>query len=240
MIEFDNVFKSYQDSSYVLENLSLSIMPGELFGFLGPNGAGKTTTLRMLTGIAKPDQGEIRINGWNIATHPLQAKKQFGFVPDNHDLFLRVKGMLYLNFMADIYEVSGPERKKIIHDLAERFEMTDHLNQQIRSYSHGMKQKISIIGALLHSPKVLILDEPMTGLDPKATYELKKMMQEHTAQGNSVLFSTHVLEVAENLCDKVAVLNKGRMLFSGTVDEMRETFHSNESLEEMFLEITRS
>lgn len=239
MVELINVYKSYNGTEFAVEGLNLKIMDGEIFGFLGPNGAGKTTTLKMLTGIAKPDKGEINIKGINLKTHPIEAKKQFGYVPDNHEFFLRVKGIEYLNFMADIYEVSSSERKKIIQDLSVRFEMDNHLHQQMKSYSHGMKQKISIIGAMIHSPKLLILDEPMTGLDPKATHELKKIMKEYANDGRSVFFSTHVLEVAENICDKVAILNKGKMLFTGTVDEMKLRFNVNESLEQMFLEITK-
>lgn len=239
MVELINLYKSYNGTEFAVEALNLKIMDGEIFGFLGPNGAGKTTTLKMLTGISKPDKGKIIIKGINLKTHPIEAKKHFGYVSDNHDFFLRVKGIEYLNFMADIYEVSSSARKKIIHELSLRFEIHNHLHQQIKSYSHGMKQKISIIGAMIHSPKLLILDEPMTGLDPKSTHELKKIMREYANDGRSVFFSTHVLEVAENICDKVAILNKGRMLFTGTVDEMKLRFNVNESLEQMFLEITK-
>ncbi|MDP1510558.1 ABC transporter ATP-binding protein [Paenibacillus sp. CMAA1739] len=238
MIEFNDVSKSYGKQKYAIRDLNLKINPGELLGLLGPNGAGKTTTLKMLTGIAKPDQGKILINGHNISTHPLEAKKQFGYVPDNHDIFLQVKGISYLNFMADIYEVSSVARRAIIQDLSVRFGMNQYLQQPIKSYSHGMKQKILIIGALIHSPKVLILDEPMTGLDPQAMYELKKLMKKHVQQGNSVFFSTHVLDVAENLCDLIAVLDKGELLFSGTIKELRQKFNSNKTLEQIFLKIT--
>ena len=240
MIELLNISKSYNGRVKAVDNLSLTIQPGEIVGFLGPNGAGKTTTIKMITGILSPDSGSIKINNIDIKEKPLEAKKQFGFVPDNPDMFLRLKAIEYLNFMADIYDVSTELRAVRINELAERFELTDVLNDQIQSFSHGMRQKIVIMGVLLHNPSVWILDEPLTGLDPKSSYLLKEMMKAHTEQGNTVFFSTHVLEVAEKICDKVVIINKGKILFSGAMDEMREHFKCNDSLEEMFLEMTEN
>lgn len=238
MIELNNVTKTYSGTLKAVDNLSITIQDGEIFGFLGPNGAGKTTTIKMITGILRPDSGNIRINGIDINENPVEAKKQFGFVPDDPNIFLRLKGIEYLNFMADMFEVSDTDRKQRIESLAERFEMSNALNDHIKSYSHGMRQKIVLMGALIHNPPIWILDEPMTGLDPKSSFTLKEMMREHANGGNTVFFSTHVLEVAEKLCDKVAIINKGKILFAGKLDEMREHFKNNESFEKMFLELT--
>ena len=240
MIEITNVNKSYNGVFKAVDNLNITIPEGQIFGFLGPNGAGKTTTIKMITGILEADSGNIKINDIDINKKPLEAKKQFGFVPDNPDMFLRLKGIEYLNFMADIYDVSKEDRKERIDKLAKRFEMTGALGDQIQSYSHGMRQKIVIMGVLIHNPSVWILDEPMTGLDPKSSYTLKEMMREHADSGNTVFFSTHVLEVAEKICDKVAIINKGKVLFCGTLNEMRDHFKTNESLEKMFLEMTEN
>lgn len=237
MIEFENVNKSYNGKNKAVDSLNLNIKDGEIFGFIGPNGAGKTTTIKMLTGILNTDGGKIKINGIDISEKALEYKKQFGYVPDNPDMFLRLKGLEYLNFMGDIYDVKKEVRKNKIKELASRFEMDSALSDQMQSYSHGMRQKIVIMGALLHEPSVWVLDEPMTGLDPKASFLLKEMMKEHTQNGKIVFFSTHVLEVAEKLCDRVAVINKGKIMFCGTMQEMRVHFNSKESLEEMFLEM---
>ena len=238
MIELINVSKSYGNGVKAVDALNLSIPDGEIIGFLGPNGAGKTTTIRMITGILNADEGVIKINNVSIKDNPIEAKRQFGFVPDSPDMFLRLKGIEYLNFMADIYNVSSEDRKARIEDMAKRFELSDVLVSPIQSYSHGMRQKIVLMGALVHNPPVWILDEPLTGLDPKSSYTLKEMMREHVQGGNTVFFSTHVLEVAEKLCDKVAIINKGKILFYGTMDEIRDHFKANESLEKMFLEMT--
>ena len=240
MISIKNINKSYNGYTKVVDNLSLDIRPGEIFGFLGPNGAGKTTTIKMMTGITKPDQGTIHINGKGIQEDPVRAKKEFGFVPDNPNIFLRLKGIEYLNFMADAYGVEKKLRIKRIQSLSERFSMTKVLSDQINSYSHGMRQKIVIIGVLLHSPNVWILDEPMTGLDPKASHLLKVMMKEHTAQNKSVFFSTHVLEVAEKICDRVAIINQGKILYVGSVEEIKEKSQENKDLESIFLELTKN
>lgn len=238
MIEIVDVNKSYNGKSKAVDSLNLTINDGEIFGFIGHNGAGKTTTIKMLTGILNKDSGYIGINGIDITHEPMDAKKQFGYVPDSPDMFLRLKGIEYLNFMADMYDIDSETRKDRIKSLSERFEMATALNDKIQSYSHGMRQKIVIIGVLIHSPSIWILDEPMTGLDPKSSYTLKQMMREHADSGKTVFFSTHVLEVAEKLCDRVAIINKGKILFCGTINEMREHFKTNESLEEMFLEMT--
>ena len=240
MIEINNVSKSYNGTIKAVDSLSLTVPDGKIFGFLGPNGAGKSTTIKMITGILNADSGEIKVNGVSIKDKPLEVKKQFGYVPDSPDMFLRLKGLEYLNFMADIYDVPKADRKERIESLAKRFELIDALGDKIQSYSHGMRQKIVLMGALVHDPSVWILDEPLTGLDPKASYTLKEMMREHVSKGKTVFFSTHVLEVAEKICDKVAIINKGKILFSGTLDEMREHFKSNESLENIFLEITEN
>ena len=240
MIEIIDVVKSYNSKVNAVDHVSLNVEDGKIFGFLGPNGAGKTTTIKMITGILNSDSGSIKINGIDIKEKPLKAKEQFGFVPDNPDIFLRLKGIEYLNFMADIYNVPKDVRKNKIESLADRFEMSSALGDQIQSYSHGMRQKIVIMGVLIHNPSVWILDEPMTGLDPKSSYTLKQMMREHAESGKTVFFSTHVLEVAEKICDKVAIINNGKILFSGTLDELRDHAKGNESLEKMFLEMTKN
>ncbi|HDX9652642.1 MULTISPECIES: ABC transporter ATP-binding protein [Bacillus] len=238
MIEITNVSKSYNGSTYAVKDLSLSVPSGEIFGFLGPNGAGKSTTIKMITGIHGVDKGTITINGKDIMKYPMEAKKTFGYVPDSPDMFLRLKGIEYLNFMADMYEVPKEVRQERIESLAKKFDLYNALSDQIQSYSHGMRQKIVIIGVLVHEPDVWILDEPLTGLDPKSAYILKEMMREHADKGKIVFFSTHVLEVAEKICDRVAIINKGNLQFKGNLDEMRDHFKSNESLEKMFLEMT--
>ena len=206
-------------------------------GFIGPNGAGKTTTIKMMSGVLEPDEGDILIDGKSIRSEPLEAKKRFGLVPDSPDMFLRLKGIEYLNFMGDIYEVESSLREQRVASLADTFEMRrDALNDKILSYSHGMRQKIVLMGALIHEPQVWILDEPMTGLDPQSSFHLKQMMKEHAAKGKTVFFSTHVLEVAEKLCDKIAIISHGKIVYFGTLDDLRAG-HGDQSLEELFLEV---
>ena len=238
MIEIKDVSKSYVKGKKSVDSLNLEIKNGEIFGFLGPNGAGKTTTIRMITGILEPDEGDILVDGYSIKKEPIEAKKNFGFVPDSPDMFLKLKGIEYLNFLAEVYNVPLEERKTRIENLSKKFEIYNELNNNIESYSHGMRQKIVICGALISNPKNWILDEPMTGLDPKASFDLKEMMREHVKNGNTVFFSTHVLEVAEKLCDRVGIINKGKLVFVGTFDEMKEKFKEETSLEKLFLEIT--
>ena len=238
MIELKNVTKCYKKNEKVIDNISLKINDGEIFGFLGANGTGKTTTIKMMTGILDIDQGNILIDGKSIIEDPVEAKKLLGFVPDNPDIFLKLRGIEYLNFIADIYEVSNDDRINKIESLAKEFEIYDALNDRLETYSHGMRQKIVICGALLSEPKNWILDEPMTGLDPKSSFDLKEMMKEHAKTGKAVFFSTHVLEVAEKLCDRVGIINKGKLVFVGTFEELKKEFKKEDSLEKLFLEIT--
>ena len=238
MIEIKNVSKSYKKGKKVIDNINIEIRDGEIFGFLGPNGAGKTTTIKMITGILDIDEGDILIDGNSIKTNPLEAKKRFGLVPDNPDIFIKLKGIEYLNFIADIYKISEEERIEKIKNLSKQFEMENVLNNKIQSYSHGMRQKIVIMATLLHDPQNLILDEPMTGLDPRSSFDLKRIMRERTKQNKSVFFSTHILEVAERLCDRVGIINRGKLVFIGTYEEMKREFNKKASLEELFMEIT--
>lgn len=240
MISIKNVSKSYDKKNKIIENLNLEIKDGEIFGFLGPNGAGKSTTIKMITGILNIDEGDILINNKSIINNPIEAKKNFGYVPDNPDMFLKLKGIEYLNFLADMYEVELEKRKQKIEKLSRLFEINDVLNDKIQSYSHGMRQKIVIIGSLLHEPQNWIIDEPMTGLDPKSTYELKQIMRNITENNKSVFFSTHILDVAEKLCDRIGIINKGKLLFVGTLEEMRNELKENKSLEDLFMEITKN
>ena len=240
MIEIKNISKEYKKNKKVINDVNLEIKDGEIFGFLGPNGAGKTTTIKMITGILEIDEGDILIDGKSIKKEPIEAKKQIGLVLDNPDVFLKLKGIEYLNFMADIYEVSTQDRVKRIKELSEKFEINNVLNNKIESYSHGMRQKLIIIGVLLHNPKNWILDEPMTGLDPKSSFELKNMMREHANQKNTVFFSTHILDVAERLCDRIGIIDKGKLLFVGTYEDLKKELKENKSLEELFMEIVEN
>ena len=235
MIEIKHVTKTFGNKTAV-DHIDLTIPTGEIIGFIGPNGAGKTTTIKMMSGVLEPDEGDILIGGKSIRSEPLEAKRRFGLVPDSPDMFLRLKGIEYLNFMGDIYDVESSLRAQRIASLAETFEMRDALNDKILSYSHGMRQKIVLMGALIHEPQVWILDEPMTGLDPQSSFHLKQMMKEHAAKGKTVFFSTHVLEVAEKLCDKIAIINHGKIIYFGTLDDLRAG-HGDQSLEELFLEV---
>lgn len=238
MIELSGVTKIYGGNVKAVDNVSLTVESGCIYGFLGPNGAGKTTTIKLITGIIKADSGKITVNGFDAEADAIKAKKSIGFVPDDPNIFLRLKGIEYLSFMANIYDVKPGVRKQRIEEMAERFEMTKALGDKIQSYSHGMRQKIVIMGALMHQPKVWILDEPMTGLDPKSAFELKTMMREHADNGNTVFFSTHVLEVAEKICDKLAVIRQGQILYAGDMADLKKS--SDASLEKMFLEMTEN
>ncbi len=238
MIEFRNVSKSYSKSgTLAVDHLNLTVNDGELFGYIGPNGAGKTTSIKILTGILDPTEGEAFVNGISMQKQPMEAKRMIGFVPDGADLFDRLTGIEYLNFMADIFDVSAADRRTRMEKYLELFELTDAAGNQIRSYSKGMRQKIATIGALIHDPQILILDEPMMGLDPRASYLLKEEMKHQCELGKTVFFSTHVLEVAEKLCTRIAVIAKGRLAAQGTLEELRSQEHAA-SLEEIFLEIT--
>ncbi len=239
MIKIENVTKTYNNSIKAVDNLNLTVNNGEIVGFIGPNGAGKTTTLKMLTGILRADKGDILINEFDIKKEALKAKGEIGYIADSPDMFLRLTGLEFINLIADIYKVSLEERNKRIKTLVERFDLEEVLDKPMQSYSHGMRQKMMVIAALVHNPSVWILDEPLTGLDPKSAYELKKMMREHADEGNSVLFSTHVLEVAEKLCDKVIIINHGKTLFYGTLEELKEKYPDMD-LEKIFLEMTNN
>ncbi len=239
MIKIQNVSKSYKKGNKVIENLNLEIKDGEIFGFIGQNGAGKTTTIKMITGILEIDEGDIFIDGKSITKEPVEAKKQFGLVPDSPDMFLKFSGIEYLNFIADCYNVSQEDRTKSIEKLSKEFGIYDELENKIESYSHGMRQKIVIIGVLLHNPKNWILDEPITGLDPKSSFDLKGLMKEHAGKGNTVFFSTHILEIAEKLCDRIAIINKGKIIFVGTLDELKNMYKDKNTLEEIFINIIK-
>lgn len=237
MIELKNISKAYLKNKNIIANLNLTIKNGEIFGFLGPNGAGKTTTIKMITGITKPSNGEVYIDGISIKEKPLEAKKNFSYVPDNPDMFLSLTGNEYLNFMADMYDIPLNIRKERINNFVTQFEIIENLDQKILEYSHGMRQKIVLSGALLNNSNNLILDEPMVGLDPKAAYVLKKIMREYANANKTVFFSTHVLEIAEKICDRVCIINKGEIIAIGTIDEIKQKFN-NGTLENIFLEIT--
>lgn len=241
MINITGVSKSYNRGNVkAVDRITLTVQNGEIFGFLGPNGAGKTTLIKMITGILNADEGSITINGRDINKNTIEAKKQFGFVPDDPNIFARLTGIEYLNFMADIYELDLKIRRQRIQALTDRFDMAAAVGDLIQSYSHGMKQKIVVIGALLHDPPVWILDEPMTGLDPRSSYDLKEMMREHANAGKTVFFSTHVLDVAEKICDRLAIINKGKVIFCGSMQEIRNHARENQSLEKLFLELTEN
>lgn len=232
MLNISHLTKKYGDKKAV-DDLSLHIAPGVIYGFIGHNGAGKTTTLKSVVGILSFDKGEITIGGISIKKDPLACKKMFAYIPDNPDLYDYMTGIKYLNFIADIFSVGDAERKERIEKYAELFEIKASLGQAIASYSHGMKQKLAIIAAWIHAPKLVIMDEPFVGLDPKAAHILKGMMRELCDEGGAIFFSTHVLEVAEKLCDKVAIIKNGKLIRSGSMEEVK----GDDSLEEVFLEL---
>ncbi len=232
MLRIENLTKRY-GSKAAVEGLSLHIAPGEIYGFIGPNGAGKTTTIKSCCGILRFDEGEIYIDGKSIKTDPLACKRELAYIPDEPDMYEFLSGIKYLNFVADIFGVSKNEREERIHKYADTFELTGDLAQPISAYSHGMKQKLAVIAGLIHSPKLIIMDEPFVGLDPIATHKLRTIMREHCDNGGAIFFSTHVLEVAEKLCDSVAILRQGRLVASGTMEQVR----GDASLEEVFLEL---
>ena len=232
MLKIEHLSKTYGDVKAV-DDLSLQINPGEIYGFIGHNGAGKTTTLKSAVGILGFDSGEIYIDGISVKENPVECKKKIAYIPDNPDLYDFMSGIQYLNFVADIFGISVEERQKQIKKYADLFELTNDLPEAISSYSHGMKQKLAVISAWIHSPKLIIMDEPFVGLDPKASHTLKNMMREVCDNGGAIFFSTHVLEVAEKLCDKVAIIKNGKLVVSGTMNEVK----GNESLETVFLEL---
>lgn len=232
MLRIEHLTKKYGDKVAV-SDLSLHIQPGELYGFIGHNGAGKTTTIKCCCGLLSFDEGDIFINGISIKDDPIACKKQFAYIPDTPSMFEYLSGIDYLNFTADIYEVDKETRDRLIEKYAAQFEMTESLGQHISEYSHGMKQKIAIIAALIHQPKLIVLDEPFVGLDPIATYQFKEIMRSVCAEGGAIFFSTHILDVAEKLCDKVAIIKEGRLIVTGTMEEVK----GNASLEDTFLSL---
>lgn len=238
MIELKNINKSYDGKKNAVDELNITIEPGQIVGFIGPNGAGKTTTLRMLTGLLTPDSGSVTINGIDIATNPIKAKRQFGFVSDDPNAFLKLKGLEYLNFIADIYGVNSEDRLERIQRYTKLLDIDHALNNKINSYSHGMRQKIMVIAQLIHNPNLLILDEPLTGLDPQSSFALKELMKDRAKDNKSVFFSTHVLEVAEKLCDQIIIINHGKVLYTGTLSDLKSQYNDL-SLEEIFLEVTK-
>lgn len=232
MLKIENLTKTYGEKKAV-DHLSLHIQPGEIYGFIGHNGAGKTTTIKSVCGILQFDSGEIRIDGISIKEKPIECKRRIAYIPDNPDLYEFMSGIKYLNFVADVFGVTASKRQTQIRKYGDLFELTDDLAQPISAYSHGMKQKLAIISALLHEPKLMIMDEPFVGLDPKASHLLKGIMREICDGGGAIFFSTHVLEVAEKLCDKVAIIKDGKLVKSGTMEEVK----GDDSLEEVFLEL---
>ena len=234
MLTIEHLTKTYGGDVKAVDDLSLTVEPGDIYGFIGHNGAGKTTTLRAVAGILSFDSGTIRVNGRSIAEDPIACKREMAYIPDNPDLYEHLTGIQYLNFVADIYGVSESDRDERIKRYADAFEMTPRLNDLIGSCSHGMKQKIALISALIHSPKLLLLDEPFVGLDPKAAHTLKGFFKELCDSGSAIFFSTHVLEVAEKLCNKIAIIKNGRLITTGDMDKVK----GDESLETLFLELT--
>lgn len=232
MLDIKNLTKTYGDKKAV-DSLSLHIAPGEIYGFIGHNGAGKTTTLKSVAGIIQFDEGEIKIGGVSVKENPIECKKMLAYIPDNPDIYEFMTGIKYLNFVADIFGVGAKEREERIRKYADLFELTKDLAEPVSSYSHGMRQKLAVVSAWLHEPKLILMDEPFVGLDPKAAHTLKEMMREFCSKGNAIFFSTHVLEVAEKLCDKVAIIKNGKLIRSGTMEEVR----GDDSLEEVFLEL---
>jgi len=233
MLKINNFSKSYSGSKKAVDSISLEVKPGDIFGFIGHNGAGKTTTIKAAVGILDFEEGEILINGNSIKTSPIECKKDIAYIPDNPDLYDSLTGIQYLNFIGDIFKVSKEERETLIKKYSEAFELTKSLGDQISSYSHAMKQKLALISALIHKPKLLILDEPFVGLDPKAAHILKGFMRELCNEGGAIFFSTHALEVAEKLCDKIAIIKGGKIVASGDTNKVK----GDGSLEEIFMEL---
>ena len=235
MLEIKNLTKRYGESSVnAVTDLSISLKAGEIYGFLGPNGAGKSTTIKSLVGIYPFQEGDILIDGVSIKTNPLEAKMKIGYVSDNHAVFERLTGCEYVNHMANLYGADPVEAQERINQLLDIFKLREAFDRPIKSYSHGMKQKISVIGALAHNPRLWVLDEPLTGLDPQSSYQLKKVMKQHAAEGNTVFFSSHILDVVENLCDRCCIIKRGRL--QGVYD-LAEVKARGESLEEIFVSV---
>ncbi|MGM0396220.1 MAG: ABC transporter ATP-binding protein [Bacillota bacterium] len=241
MLKLEGLIKSYNKGKIkAVDNISLEVRPGEIFGFLGPNGAGKTTTIKMIVGLLKPDSGRVLLDGMDVWEQPMKAKQRISYIPDNPEIYDRLTGVDYLNFIGDMYGISTQERTEKIDYFSELFNINDALGDIISSYSHGMKQKLVLTAGLMSNPDLFILDEPMVGLDPKSSYNLKEIMREMCREGKSVFFSTHVMEVAEKLCDRIAIINKGSIIAMGTMEELRTSAIEKESLENIFLELTEN
>jgi len=239
VIELVNVSKSYNRGKIkAVDDLTLTVKPGEIFGFLGPNGAGKTTTIKMIVGLLRPDQGRILVEGFDTAVEPLKAKQCTTYVPDYPAIYDRLTGLEYLNFIGDVYGVSKEARLERMNRWLEIFDLAPVITSPIQSYSHGMKQKVALTAALLPAPRVMILDEPLVGLDPRAAYQLKDLFREHCQQGKTLLFSTHIMEVAEKLCDRIGIIHRGKLIACGTMDDIRALDRTERSLENVFLELT--
>ena len=233
MLKISNLSKTYKGGKKAVDNLSLEIAGGDIYGFIGHNGAGKTTTIKCITGILEFSEGDILIDGKSIKSDPIECKRLIAYIPDNPDLYENMTGIQYLNFIADIFSISSSEREEAIKHLSDSMELTSSLGDLISSYSHGMKQKLAIISALIHKPKLFIMDEPFVGLDPKASHILKEIMKEQCQNGSAIFFSTHVLEVAEKMCNKIAIIKDGRLIASGETGAVK----GNNSLEQLFLEL---
>ena len=239
MIELKHVSKSYNRGKVkAVDDLTLTVRPGEIFGFLGPNGAGKTTTIKMIVGLLRPDTGTITVEGLDAERDALKCKAVTTYVPDYPNVYERLTGLEYLNFIGDVYGVSKAERLERIGKWLEIFELTGAVTNPIQSYSHGMRQKIVLTAALLPAPRVMVLDEPLVGLDPRAAHSLKELMREHCGQGKTLFFSTHIMEVAEKLCDRIGIIDKGRLVACGTMEELRALDRTQQTLESIFLELT--
>ena len=236
MIEIKNVSKTFNHEIKAIDHINLKLNDGEIIGFIGLNGAGKTTLIKMLTGVLRPDEGQILINNYDIVKEPILAKEIIGYMADSPDMFLRLTGIEYINLIADIYHVPKSIREKRIHELVEKFHLEEVLSKPMQGYSHGTRQKMMVVGALVHDPKVWILDEPLIGLDPKSAIILKDMMREHAKKKNTVFFSTHVLEIAEKLCDRIAIIDKGKIIYYGTLEELKDKYKKKD-LEQLFMEV---
>ena len=233
MLEIKNYTKVYGEGKKAADNVTLTVNSGDIYGFIGHNGAGKSTTIRAVVGVLDFTEGEILIDGHSVKDEPLECKKLTAYIPDNPDLYENLTGIQYLNFISDVFRIDEASREAAIKKYADMFEITDSLGDLISAYSHGMKQKLAIISALIHEPKLIVMDEPFVGLDPKASYTLKQIMHEMCAKGTAIFFSTHVLDVAEKLCNKVAIIKKGQIVYTGTMEELTQ----DKSLEEVFLEV---
>ena len=238
MIKIEHVSKTFNHEIKAIDDVNLEINDGEIIGFIGLNGAGKTTLIKMLTGVFKPDCGKITINGYDIVKNPIDVKQLIGYMADSPDMFLRLTGIEYIHLISDIYQVPKNEREKRIKELCSKFNLEDVLDKPMQGYSHGTRQKIMVVGALVHNPKVWILDEPLIGLDPQSSIILKDMMREHAKSKNTVFFSTHVLEIAEKLCDKIIIINKGKIIYYGTLNDLRKKYKNND-LEKLFVEVIK-